>query len=93
MARPLFDAAEVADDRIRAALVHGPGPVMQRAEASHLLSCFSDLHISGKEAIAYAAWCAPHSASLIRGGLDVEEVLLALVARTVLTTQLALKDS
>lgn len=93
MARSLAEAAQLADNRMSAALHRPEGaPIVERRRMEELLPAFSGLPISGREAFEYAAWVAPHSAGVIAFGADVEEVMLALVSRTILTTQLALAD-
>lgn len=88
---PLARAAQRADARMAAALNRPEGePISERREAAVMLPTFSGLPISGMEALEYAAWVAPHSAGMVAQGADLEEVIAAVVVRTVLTTQLAL---
>ena len=70
-ARPLFHAADVADERMRAALAAVPGPLIQRAPMGTLISCFSDLSLDAREVLRYSAWTGGHSAGLIKTKLEV----------------------
>lgn len=93
MPRGLRKAADLADERIRAAVGAASGAgVAEQRDMWDLLPCFTDLPIEASEALAYSAWVAPDSARFIREGSDPEEIIIALVARTVLATVLALQE-
>jgi hypothetical protein len=86
-------AANLADARMSAAIGKPAGiPIAEQREAGDLIPALSGLPLDAKEVLGYAKWVTDHSAGLVDDGLDLREVMLALVVRTILTTELALQD-
>lgn len=87
-------AADLADARMAASLGVPEGdPVEEQADLTEVfLPALSDLPLEPAGVLAYSVWVAQHSAGLVADGADCEAVMVALVARTVLVTQLAMRE-